>query len=307
MELGDALKLKLDAITNAQSLSRYVVVTGMVLGFAFTLSAWNAYLSWDRILVTHWERATENKTATEKNALSTMLREEHSKQWLESRNITLQPIGVRIGIHDIVPICTIVMLTVSIWMYYSLAREFAIIRSILAFNYEKQEAFIVLSAITDQSLFYRVTRQAPSHRQTDSKAQKLWARRLESLLTRLGLSSRTSQRVARRIFLPTAGCEFLRRPNQWTIPWLVTFTPLGTIFLVFVGDVASIFQKDLFDKNQSSMAKLIAGDLRLAVWLIAFYSLSIVLAYTCWRLCQASCRYFLLCEKCLKRLKQRHA
>ncbi len=39
----------------------------------------------------------------------------------------------------------------------------------------------------------------------------------------------------------------------------------------------SIFQKDLFDKHHKSMAELIAGDLRLAFWLIAFYSLSIVL------------------------------
>ncbi len=232
MELGDALKLKLDAIANAQSLSRYVVVTGMVLGFAFTLSAWNAYLSWDRILVTHWETTTENqsaKTAATKDAVDYVARGTCQAR-LESRNITLQPIGVRIGIHDIVPICTIVMLTVSIWMYYSLAREFAIIRSILAFDYEKQEAFIVLSAITDQALFYRVTRPAQRIAKPDSNTQKLWARRLEKMLT--GWVYPPVRASVWRDDFPADGwlCEFLRRAEPMDNSLAGYLHSLGTIF-----------------------------------------------------------------------------
>ena len=111
----------LDAIKDAQSRSRLATIANMFLAFAVFLACWNAYFSWNRYLVISWKDAHKDEATAD-------LREMLQQEWMKSRTISLSPLGIQIGVHDIAPIGGAIMLTGAIWHLLVIRREHVVIR-----------------------------------------------------------------------------------------------------------------------------------------------------------------------------------
>lgn len=120
---ANILQFRLDATRDAQKMSRLAFLVLIILSLAIILATWNAYFS--------WYTGFALKEDAPKNDVTKIVNAETIEQWVESGNITLPFLGIKMGVSDCSVFGSIGLSIIMAWLYLSIRREYDVIHSLL--------------------------------------------------------------------------------------------------------------------------------------------------------------------------------
>ena len=134
-ETPESIAARLEATREAQRQTRFTLVLLAVISMMMVISAYNAYLSYD----SEWilERATDPLTngkitpAGSADTVPDVLTIQALQDWAESRNATIDLLGIRVSVDDAPVLGTVSLFVVSLWLLLVTRRENHTIGSLL--------------------------------------------------------------------------------------------------------------------------------------------------------------------------------
>src|SRR3954464_15909403 len=118
------LEYRLDIVKNAAERTRLALITATIAASVTVIAAWNAYLSAYRGFPMLKDFAKSDPT---RRAQSELIR-----QWVESQWISLEPLGIRIGISDAAVVAGLGLYLIAIWLFYASRREHRAVAHLLS-------------------------------------------------------------------------------------------------------------------------------------------------------------------------------
>lgn len=120
---ANILQFRLEATRDAQKMSRLAFLVSTILSLAIILATWNAYFSWYTGFARN-EKMPGNKVTEH-------VQKEVIEQWVESANISLPFLGIKIGVGDCSVFGSFGLLLIATWFFLSIRREYDVIHSLL--------------------------------------------------------------------------------------------------------------------------------------------------------------------------------
>jgi hypothetical protein len=117
------INFRLEAARDAQKMSRLAFLVLCIVSLAVILATWNAYFSW----YTNFALKEEMPN----NDVTKLVHTEVIEQWVESANISLPFLGIKVGVGDFSVFSSIGLLILTILFLLCIRREYYVIRSLL--------------------------------------------------------------------------------------------------------------------------------------------------------------------------------
>ncbi len=173
----ETIKLRLEGISQSITRARTTFLISIITSVAIFVTAWNAYLSWDKdfVMQPYWsedkqfteeERSGRLKELLDRNRIVNELNETNANsnlpkpvkvdphdltavtdyaqqqlvaEWVKNRIITVSLLGIRISVDDLPVIGSLSLVIISIWFFYSARRENRAIGTLLRDAYTLED------------------------------------------------------------------------------------------------------------------------------------------------------------------------
>lgn len=108
------IQVRIEAVHDASKRARLAFVVSIIASLAILITVWNAYYSYHRFLpFLNTFARSEVTNQTQKEALA---------EWVRSQTISVELLGIRIGIFDAALIGSLALFIITVWFYFSLRR-----------------------------------------------------------------------------------------------------------------------------------------------------------------------------------------
>lgn len=109
------LKVRLEAISQAQRRSRIAFLASTIISLAIIITMWNAYGSWYRTFL------FKDKLAD--NEMTKEIQKSFVDEWVRSLKISIPVLGIQAGVGDAAVLGSLSLYITCIWLYFSMRRE----------------------------------------------------------------------------------------------------------------------------------------------------------------------------------------
>jgi hypothetical protein len=119
----DFYKMRIDAIRDASSRSRWVFAAATIASLTQIGATWNASMSWLRGFPLSMRSFGMGPPGVPADEVVAALQRSLMQQWVESQFITVPLLGLKFCVADASIVGSVALTVISIWLFYSLRRE----------------------------------------------------------------------------------------------------------------------------------------------------------------------------------------